>query len=282
MTHHHTIRLALLGVLLSPAAHAVPSCEPITTPDDIQDALDRAETALTDLDIEGFQRNVRDAEALLPCVGTRLSSPVIADFHRFWALRAFGVRDPLARQAFAAARSLEPGYRFPETLIPSGNPVLQEYIAVDPGASSTERVDAPADGVLLFDGRSTLERPIDRPVVVQLATDLGVNFTAYVLPDMPLPTYVALREAPPGTPPSVARGSPRIPLLVGTSAAAVLTGTLYGVALAGQARYKDLDRDPVPDVALPGLRARTNALVVASAATATATVGAGVALALAW
>lgn len=278
--------LVLAGALLAGQAHA--SCEavegsqggpPGATAHALQDALDRAETALTELDVDAFRRGVQEAEALLPCVQDRLPPALIAEFHRFWGLRAFGDRDPLAAAAFAAARRLEPSYRFPETLIPTGNPVLNEYTRLDPGERAVVAVEPPARGALLFDGQESTERPAEWPVVVQHLTGSGVDFTAFLLPDRPLPDYLTLSEAPP---PQIQVRSYRKPLLIGTASAMALTGVLYGVALHGHARYVDTERNPLPDDVLPGLRTRTNALVVVSAVTATAAVGGGVALALTW
>jgi hypothetical protein len=61
---------------------------------------------------------------------------------------------------------------------------------------------------------------------------------------------------------------------VAALAGTALTGLLVGLAGAAEARFEDLE---TPDEELPGLRSRTNSLVVASAFTGAASLGFGVA-----
>lgn len=258
-------------MLLPQAAGA--TCDRGVPVSEVLDALDAAETALLALDVEGFRAGLARAEAILPCVRDRLEPSVIAEVHRLWGLRAFGDRDPLAPAAFAAARRLEPAWRFPEALIPTGSPVLEAYTALDPSDRATLPLDPPAHGELLVDGRAQLERPQDWPVLVQHLTPEGVGFTAYLRPGAPLPAYEVARPL---------AATRRNRLAVGAGSALLLGGALYGLALHGHARYLDVEDRPVPDYRLPGLRTRTNALVVASAVTTLAAAGTGVAVAMAW
>lgn len=262
--------------LLPRAAGA--SCDRDVPKAEVLDRLDRAETALLELDVEGFRARMAEAEALLPCVRERLEPSVVAELHRLWGLRAFGDRDPLAPAAFAAARRLEPAYRFPETLIPTGSPVLEAYAALDPSERATTPLPPPARGELLVDGRPELERPADWPVLVQHLDPESAGFTAWLMPGSPVPAYdtagpLAARD------PGARR---RLRLAAGAGSALVVGGVLYGFALHGHARYLDVDHRPVADDRLPGLRARTNALVVASAVSTLAAAGAGVAVAMSW
>lgn len=279
----HRAALAALALLVWTPIAAEAACSEVVPASAIQDALGRAEQALVDLDIPTFKQEVGQAEQLLPCVGERMAPPLVASFHRFWGLRAFGERDPLAKRSFAAARHIEPAYRFSETLVPTGNPILSEYVAIDPKHRSTVPVPPPARGHLLFDGTEGLDRPSDWPVVVQHVDPDGVQFTAYLRPDSAMPAYALAVDAV--VEPPVAQGSTldlRRPLLVGTGSAVLMTSVLYGLALRGKARFHDVDRNPVPDGDLAGLRARTNGLVVASAITASLAVGGGVTLAMTW
>lgn len=276
MRTHLPLAACPLLALLPQAAAA--TCDRGVPVDEVLDALDAAETALLALDVDAFRARLEQAEAILPCVRERLEPSVVAEVHRLWGLRAFGERDPLASAAFAAARRLEPAGRFPEALIPTGSPVLEAYTAIDPSARATVPLDRPAQGELLVDGRPELERPRDWPVLVQHLHPEGLGFTAYLRPGAPLPAYEIERRPLGATPAARRRGR----LVAGAGSALLVGGALYGLALHGHARYLDVERRPVPDHRLPGLRTRTNALVVASAVSTVAAAGTGVAVAMAW
>jgi hypothetical protein len=270
----------MIALLLATALAA--DCDAPTEAHDVRDALDAAYRKLENLDIGGFKAATDDLDAVLPCLTEALPPPVIAEVHRTKGIRAFGERDTeQAQHMFAAARTIEPGYRFPYNLIPDGNPIRSAYMAVDTGLAPTTELPDPASGDLRVDGYSSRSRSAAWPSLVQyLKADGTVQFTAYLLPDEPVPDYPLVGEVavpkpvvvapvpmpstvpapvPSPVPVTPTKSSAKVPLLVAASVAAVGSGVAYGMAGAGHARFYDT---ATPDAELDGLRGRTNTLVI--------------------
>ena len=288
-------------------------CGASSTTADLQDAIEEAQVRLAELDIAAFKEATHGIERLVPCLRESLPAHLAAEVHRTRAILLFGERDPSSSWVFAAARAIEPGYAFPTTLIPEGNPVREAYGRVDLSEGKTVAVPPPASGHLQFDGTSALERPIRWPTIVQVFDATGrVAVTAYLAPSDPLPPYpvstapVAAAPVPvppaPGTtadsataastrppppaplprvrPPRTPAEHPlRLPLVMGAGAAAVTSGVLYGVAGMSHAAFES---ESTADEDLSALRSRTNGLIVASALTGTAAIGLGVGAAVTW
>ena len=137
-------------------------------PQAIVNSLEVAEEAFSDLDVDGFRMATDSATARLPCVRQELSRSLSARFHRFVGLRAFVDRaQAKAVSAFAAARTIEPDYEFPETFIPSGNPVMNTYLALDVAMDEWEMFTAPSSGSIHLDGRVATRRSTRFPMVYQ-------------------------------------------------------------------------------------------------------------------
>jgi len=251
------------------------ACEESFTALQFEDQLGAAETALADVNLAQFRSNLDRADAMIPCLDERLLPPLVATYHRFFGIRAYGDRDPMARSAFAAARYLEPGYSFSRALIPDGNPVREAFEGVDYENRTFDLLEAAGRGVIYLDGSRSLRRPREWPTLMQWVEGDEVRLSRYVLPGESVPEYPLISQVP------STRREPLIPLVVVSGVAAAASAALYGVALSNQARYKRLD-DPVPDERLPGLRRETNGLVVASGVTAMAAVGTGVAVVATW
>jgi len=259
-----------------PAASAWAQCEASTTVVDIQARLAQAESALAALDAQAFRSHVDGTGLLLPCLGELVSPRLAANLHRLVGVRAFGDRDPIAERAFAAARHIEPNYQFSLSLIPDGNPVRDAYDQVEFNKRSTLPVDRPRVGQILVDGSPAEQRPLSWPALVQwVDDDQTVQFSDYILPGQPLPDYPRWEV-------QQEQGRAPVGLLATSVGLGVVSASLYGVALAEQARYKDTVNDPLPTDQLDGLRRSTNGLVLASALGATAALGTGVAVIVAW
>jgi len=261
-------------------------CAQPTQERNVREALDEAYQQLEALDIEAFKGATDDLDAVLPCLGEALTPRVIAEVHRTKGIRAFGERDPMAEQMFAAARTIEPGYRFPTTLVPEGNPVRTTYQSVDISTAPREEVPRPGMGDLRIDGYSSNQRPIAWPTLVQyLEADGDVGFTAYLMPGEPIPAYplVALTPDPVPVPlplplpqptpepqPPPPTKSARVPLLVAAGITGIGAGIAYGMAGASERKFKD---PTTPDADLDGLRGQTNTLVLVGAFGGVAAIG---------
>lgn len=246
----------------------------------VRTALDAAYAGLQGLDITAFKAATDRLDAALPCLNEALPPTLVAEIHRTKGIRAFGERDAeTAGLMWAAARSIEPGYRFPYNLIPDGNPIREGYLSVDLADRTVESMEAPNAGDLRFDGYSTLDRPSSFPALVQyIRSDGAVDFTVYLTPSDAVPDYptgpLAVTPAPvprfpmpspvpvpkPELPPP-ARKSARTPLWVAAGVTAVASGITYGMAGASKNQFID---PATPDADLDRLRSRTNTLVIVS------------------
>lgn len=277
----------LTPILLSLAARAACPDRTAST-SDLETALTEARRALERLDTGAFVAANDRLDGLLPCLGEPLSRHLAAELHRTKGIRAVTERNPDAERYFAAARAIEPAYKFPSTLIPEGNPVRTSYAAFDLTKGGFDALAPPRDGTLTLDGATKLYRPTDWPTVAQyMSAEGAIQWTEYLAPGTPFPEYPAgdgtappvdnplLLVAPvPVVPVPPPPRSAKVPLAVGSLAGALLTGALYGLAGFEEARFKNPD---TPDAELDTARSSANSLVVVSVFTGSATVGLGVA-----
>lgn len=217
-------------------ASARAGCAAPAGTEDIQAALAKAEIAYGNLDVDAFDAATDEAVAMVPCVSEPITRQLAASVHRFVGLRKFVSRDlDHARESFAAARSIEPGYKFPTSFVPEGNPVLREYEALDPATEVAVEVPTPKGGYLLFDGNMGTSRPTTFPVIVQVMNGDGtVAATDYVEPGEPLPVYEPGVAAAPG-------GSHhlRVPLAAGAGGLALVSGACYALSWSAHANWND-------------------------------------------
>lgn len=246
----------MLLLQLSVASFA--TCPTPSATADLIASLDAAKAAFADLDVPSFRAAVARMEVQLPCTSDEVTRELSAEIHRMQGLLAFANQSPdRAQSAFAAARGIEPEYRFPETLVPAGNPLLSDYSALAPVSTQTA-VPAPGSGVLLFDGQLGGARPDHLPVLFQHINGEGtVAITSYLWPNDPLPGYPLSDTNPSG------RGRTRRSMFIGAISSAVLSGGLYTSAFLVNQRYYD---SPKPLLQREGLRDTNNGLVVASGA----------------
>jgi len=271
----------LLGMALAA------DCDTTTQQRHVRESLDEAYRQLEALDITAFKAATDRLDGVLPCLSEALQPRVIAEIHRTKGIRAFGERDPMAELMFAAARTIEPGYRFPTTLVPEGNPIRTTYQSVDTSSVPREEVPRPGSGDLRIDGYSSNQRPTSWPTLVQYLEPNGsVGFTAYLAPDEPIPDYPLVPPPPdpafpmplpvptpapqPQPQPQTSSRSARVPLLVAAGVTGIGASIAYGMAGAGHRKFND---PTTPDSELDALRGQTNTLVLVGAFGGVATVG---------
>jgi hypothetical protein len=268
-----------LAALVPATAHgACPSTRATTA--DLVAALDEVKLAYTNVDPDAFRAAAAQARSLVPCLSDAVGHHMAAELHRTEGLAAFVEREPdRASLAFSAARSLEPSYTFPTSLVPEGHPVARAYDEARWNGEAT-LLAPPKRGHLAFDGREQNARPSDRPTVVQVFGDDGrVNDTAYLWPGDAMPAYV---EAPGTLEAGTWVATPEETRLdrkrargwwIGAGAAALAAGAFYGANLAVHDKYEDPD---TPVDQLDDLRAANNAFSVASGVSLAGAVGLGV------
>jgi hypothetical protein len=261
-------------VLLGLGTEALAAC-PSPPPTSVQlfEQLATAQAAYGALDVPGFRAAMTEVDQTLPCAADEVTRHLAAELHRHQGLRAFLDRDTdRSTGAFAAARAIEPTYKFPVEVVPAGNPVLNDYGAVDPDAGRSVRVPPPLEGRIQLDGEVTEERPVDFPAVVQLFDVEGkVTATGYLWPGDPLPSYTPRPVEALGERPPAARRAPK-GMVAGAVVAGIAAGALYGTNYVVYRRYQDPETLPG---ALDGLYTLNNALVIASGGMAVTAVGLG-------
>lgn len=229
--YHALVHLVVtLLAVVAQARADVNVCEEGVTTVTVERALMDAEVAWGRMDVPGFRAAAEDARRMLPCLSDALYPSTAARYHRMRGMLAFVERDQAeARRDFAAARALEPAWRFPESIAPDGHPVLEDYTALALDGARYQRVAPPARGRITFDGLPTSLRARDWPTVVQVFdADGGVATTRWLRPTDALPVY----EPGPPTPDSLARGgrAPSVPLLAAAGVGLVASGALGVVA----------------------------------------------------
>lgn len=267
--------LLTLILLFLGAVQAWAGCEEPTTSADVDAALAVAERAFADLDVDGFVQATDEAFAVLPCVADPLPRHLIARWHRFMALRGAVDRDEQAiARSFRAARAIEPDWRFPESLVPVGNPLVARYEAADPMLDPNVEVVPPREGALRFDGVAGTQRPATRPVVLQHGADDGAILgTWYLDVATPMPDYQ------PAPPPPVLSAKARRGFGVGAITAGTAAMLLYGGAMGARRAHQDPDAQPALSE-LDRQRQQANRLTVAAAGAGAVSLGLGLTVAL--
>ena len=236
-------------------------CDPPIASTEVAAHLSRASAHFSSAEVDPFVAEVEAALAAVDCIREPLEPHLIAELHRARGVLAFVRKDvDKATTAFAAARSLEPEFRFPETLLPAQHPLREQYDAVDASRGKTVPVAEPKRGRMTFDGAYGSARPVDRPTVWQRVSIEGaVVDSAYVTAADTLPLYDAKRPPSPLVKPLLATS-------VGTGLASV---ALLGAAAASRAGFDNLDTASAEGQArLDGARGRTNGLLLTSGAVA--------------
>jgi hypothetical protein len=247
------------------------SCEEPTSAQQLQHLLEQAEHAFIELYIETFLARTDEVRARLPCLGEVPPAALVARIHRNEGLRMFGERDVNSVRAFAAARALDPDFRFPADMVPPDSPIQSDWEAMDLAAGWSVLLPEPAQGTVFVDGSATRVLPRAWPALVQLVGDShSPQLTVYLYSDQSAPDYPARERA---------RMSTRVPLLITTSATAITAAAAYG----GAWRTRSLWNDPETDeTRLSTLRSRTNVLTSTSVVVGLLSVASGTLLVVTW
>ena len=253
MWSRRAVVVSCVAAALSWAQLAHAACLTNSSGAELDERLLAAEAAYADLDPQAFGRALDDASLLLPCLSDVLSPAMSAQYHRLRGLRYYATGEQeSALHALQAARTLEPGYVFPDELLPPDHALRRTFETLPTTESRTERPPQPAAADLVFDGVPGPRRPVERATLVQLVDpDGAVSQTAWVPPDAELPTYRARPRA-------------RNRLLAVSSTLLVASAGLYGAAWTTHAPFDD---PAVDDIAvLESIQARSRTLSALSGA----------------
>jgi hypothetical protein len=199
---HLSLALALALALLAlptPARAAPPpaDCTLTFTVDDLHQLLDAAERAYVDMtdDTAPFGQAVAAVTAACGCLRAPADPALAARMHRLRGLhRLVNGEDDEARRAFAAARAIEPAFRYPDSIQPADPAEPFNLVYFGMPAAPTPRAAVPplraGAGALVFDGAPGTARPVDRPTLAQHVDPEGrVLRGAYLRMDQPMFDY---------------------------------------------------------------------------------------------
>jgi hypothetical protein len=269
-------RLLTLVALLTASRSAFATCASPSTNSELIELIDAAQLSFAKLDVEVFEQQTARAREVLECLGEPVSRTNAASWHRLQGLALFlGRESTAARRSFAAARAIEPEYTFPSDLVPVGNPILEDYAALDPAQGPFELVVAPKVGSVRLDGSGSPNRSKGRPVIYQYVDGRGAVADTRLLegedPLPPPPGGVSEPTDKPEKPEREKGGGPNVPMLVGAGVGALVAGGLYaGSAVTRSSYEKAEDFD-----SLKSLRSTTNTLAVGSGVVGALAIGAG-------
>ncbi len=226
-----------LILLLAPTS-ALAACKEAVGVDSLWRQMDAADTALKQLDAGKLGEIADGFDGLIECLGDPVSPEVAARLHRQQGLFAMAKNERTrAEAAFAAARSIQSYYEFPENLVPADNPIREAYYALSVDDTARNPIPPVKDGTIRLDGEIVTDRAASLPTLFQRIDLTGkVVSTAYLWPADPLPPYpqpkpsdragVAAEEDSPKKSSGGGSGSTLGSLVTGTS------GALIGVGLA--------------------------------------------------
>ncbi len=288
MDLHRTGIVVLSLLLMGTSMRVQATCDQPVSTAELAAFVEQAEQSVG-RDARLFGQAVGKLEDSLPCVDGLIGPELAARIHRAQGLRSFvaGAGEH-SIMAFAAARRIEPGFRFPESVFPSAHPVPQLYERAAEVAWQVEPLVAPQGSTLLWlDGVVRSERPVVAPVVAQYQRDGDLVLSAYVWPedDLPAPPpapQVALRPERRELEHSILVPKQRrahLPLVVGAGLTALAGAGSYALAYTTARDYRD---NPHSDAELEQLRGRANSLVYVSVGLASVAVGTGVGAAVTW
>ncbi|MCB9671796.1 MAG: hypothetical protein H6734_20130 [Alphaproteobacteria bacterium] len=265
------------------AAVAQDACSSTATNLDVAGHAFQAQEAFAALDAEAFATHRDALYAAVPCAGEPLSSATLSGFYLVRALDGFLRRAPEdIRANVAALAEVEPTPP-PARVTPRGHPVREAWeLAREAGPGPRVGLPVPEGARLRIDGADVLERPVERPTVVQLVQLGGrVGWTRALQPGEAVPAYP---EAPEETREAYETATivferRRRPVELPVLAGAMLAGAI-GTYAASTATHERFQTAPASD--LQSIRATNNALVVASAGLASAGLGLGVWTVVTW
>lgn len=216
-----------------------PAAEPCASqPNDIEEAIVRADAAFARLDTAGFRAAQDEVLAELRCLQSVITPRLSAEVHRVVAMRAFvELQEELIIPSLHAMLLLQPGYYFGEELVPGEghglNLALEEARKRPQGTPSL--LVPYKNTSYRMDGERAVERFSNLPAVVQVLSVEGlVLWSGYVHPTDPLP--------PPDMrpPPLTAREKTTRGLLIGAGVSATVGLGSAVAMLAMQQRTEGL------------------------------------------
>lgn len=181
--------MSLLLLFWSSSAFAANCPAPVSI-ESLGQLLTDAEDAYKRMD-DAFPEVAQKVVDALPCMEDIIPTDTAARLHRELGLQElFAQRKDRAQQAFAASRTIQTYYVFPEDFIPPEHPARVAFEALSTESTATIPLPSPKEGGIRLDGEINLNRPTSWPTLFQQVDPTGkVVQTAYLWPEDAPPPY---------------------------------------------------------------------------------------------
>jgi hypothetical protein len=261
--------------------------------------VQRAYEAYAVMDTDALFSAHRDAREAVGCLAELIEPELVASFHGVAGLAAFLTEDDEGTlAAFSAALAADPSWRLPDRVAPEGTVLVElQQQAASRGVGPRSPLVNHDGFVLMIDGEPSLERPSERPCVLQVLTeDWELLWSGALLPEDGLPPAAL-------NPERFARGASSLAQALGDDAGydrntadrlaygaaglgAVALG-LFTASAIGQARRASSQRACIEDAAcvegedawterMDGIQRRSTALAWSGVGCSVAAAGLGV------
>lgn len=266
-----------LSLLLSLAG----ACDEAVSPSELKTATAEATLSFLGADLGGYEQARDRAWTLLPCVDGVVAESQVMALHQLAALDGFYKRDEALRDGALRALSTVDGYDLPSAF-GSKHPLTKAWQqTLETPASASGELPIP-EGILLVDGRISLDWPAEQTVFVQYMGDAGdVEWSQLFGPGQAPPTYTVGTQM--DREQYLAREvirHRRPTELVVTSGSLILGGAaLFAASRLTRGRFVD---NTTPADKLEPLRAQHNGLVLGAGAAVGVGAALGVTAAVVW
>ena len=194
-----------MTLLLLAAAGAAQAADcPFPVPAAIfETQLSEVEGALAARNLQQMSQRLAELDKAVPCLVQPLTPEQAGRYHLIHGVNRWIAKENTpAKLHFSSAKAAAPGLGISTDVFPAAHQIHQTF-GIAPQLDDAETAPKPA-GTLYFDGKETLERPLYRPTILQVAQDGKVSLTALIEAGRPLPAYPAGTAAAQPAPPEEA------------------------------------------------------------------------------
>lgn len=284
------IRIFLVWALTAAPAAARDGCPELVSTATLAQHISKADVAFSTMEENEFRTARWTAQRSINCLGEPIQAGQAAAYYRMEALGSFLDQNHAQTVGFFKSMlTVAPNYMLPDPMAPAGHPLRINFEVAQGSMPTPGRpIQRAANGVIRVDGRVGSEFPVDRPYLFQHQLDDGsVQQSAVVGIGVQSPTYSTARGLQTSKAgrrinasvtqvkraPSSQAGF-NVPLAATAAVTTAVAGISYVVAMSHEARFNDTD---TARSELPGLRKKTNAMVVLSASSAAVALTSGAA-----
>jgi hypothetical protein len=180
----------MLLLLLGAAGGAEASADcPFPVPAAIfETQLSEVEDALDNRNLQQMSQRLSELDKAVPCLVQPLTPAQAGRYHLIHGVNRWIAKENTpAKLHFSSAKAAAPELGISTEVFPAAHQIHKTF-SIAPQLDDAETAPQPA-GALYFDGTETLERPLYRPTILQVAEGGKVSLTLLLEAGSPLPDY---------------------------------------------------------------------------------------------